>query len=127
MTGRSIEKWVGSTPDAKPPIRVRLRVFERYGGICQRTGRKIRAGDKWEVDHCIALINGGANAETNLQPVLAEAHREKTREDVAVKSKVARMKAKHLGLKTPKTRGLSKPANAKYDWSLGRYVRASNE
>lgn len=56
-------------------------------------------GDKWQVDHVIALINGGENRESNLAPILDAPHKEKTREDVRLKSKVARTKAKHLGLK----------------------------
>ena len=55
------------------------------------------AGEKWELDHKIALINGGENRETNLAPALSFAHKIKTRTDVKVKSKIARVKAKHLG------------------------------
>jgi len=95
---RSLPLWIGKTDDEPIPPRVKLRVFERYGGICQLTGRKIRPGDSWQADHRIALINGGKNAEDNLWPVLTEAHKAKTAEDVKIKSKVARMKAKHLGI-----------------------------
>lgn len=56
------------------------------------------AGDKWELDHKIALINGGENRETNLAPALSFAHKIKTRTDVAEKSKIARIRAKHLGI-----------------------------
>jgi 5-methylcytosine-specific restriction protein A len=108
MTGRSVPEWVGSSPDAPIPPRVRLRVFERYAGVCQLTGRKIRAGDKWDLDHRIALANGGTHSEDNLQPVSREAHREKTRQDVALKSKAARVRAKHLGIAKPKS-SLSHP------------------
>ena len=38
----------------------------------------------------------------NLQPVLADAHREKTRDDVRTKAKIARVRKKHLGLDSPK-------------------------
>jgi len=100
---RSVPIWIGKTDDTAIPPRVRLRIFERYGGICQLTGRKIRPGDSWQADHRIALINGGTNSEDNLWPVLAEAHKGKTREDVAVKSKVARVRAKFLGT-YPKTK-----------------------
>lgn len=97
MTARSVPEWIGATPDAPIPRRVRLRVFERAGGICHISGRKIRPGDKWEIDHVIALVNGGENRESNLAPALADAHRAKTREDVAQKAKDRRVKAKHLG------------------------------
>ena len=94
---RSLEEWVGATPDTPIPPRVRARVFERHGGVCHISGRKIRAGDAWECDHVIALVNGGENRESNLAPALTDKHREKTAEDVEIKSKVARQRAKHLG------------------------------
>lgn len=78
---------------------MRLRRFELYGGICQLTGRKIRPGDEWDLDHKTAIINGGQNRETNLWPVLRDKHREKTANDVAEKARVAKRKANHLGIK----------------------------
>lgn len=44
MTGRSVPEWIGASPDTPVPPRVRARVFEAYGGICYRSGRKIMAG-----------------------------------------------------------------------------------
>lgn len=99
---RSVEKWVGATDDTAAPPRVRLRIFERFGGVCQLTGRKIQVGDQWELDHKVALINGGANDEDNLVPVLRDAHRVKTAEDVRLKAKADRVRKKHLGIKTSK-------------------------
>lgn len=98
MTGRALPEWVGSTPDAKVPPRVRLRIFEREGGRCWLSGRKIMPGDKWQLDHKIALINGGEHREANLFPALDAPHRAKTNEDLKIKSKVARVRAKHLGV-----------------------------
>lgn len=98
MTGRSVPLWVGSTPDAKVPPRVRLRIFEREAGKCWLSGRKIMAGEAWQLDHKVALINGGAHSEDNLAPALVGPHKAKTAEDVALKSKVARVRAKHLGV-----------------------------
>jgi 5-methylcytosine-specific restriction enzyme A len=102
MTGRSTPEWIGVTPDAKIPPRVRLRVFETHGGKCALTGRKIQPGDDWDCDHAVALINGGEHRESNLQPVLRSAHRKKTVEDVKLKAKAARVKKKHLGIHQPK-------------------------
>jgi 5-methylcytosine-specific restriction enzyme A len=98
MTGRSVPEWIGKTPDSKIPARVRLRVFERFNGICQETGRKIQAGDEWDCDHERALTNGGENRESNLRPVLREAHRKKTARDSAQKKKDTRVRKKQLGL-----------------------------
>lgn len=101
---RAVEEWQGATDDTQAPPRVRARVFAAHDGRCHRTGRKIQAGEAWELDHIVALINGGRNVESNLAPILAgKPHREKTAEDVAIKAKTARMKAKHLGI-FPKTK-----------------------
>ena len=95
---RELPMWVGKTHDSKVPPRVRLRVFEREEGRCWISGRKIMPGDVWELDHKVALINGGSHSEDNLAPALREKHREKTAEDVAIKSKTYRQRAKHLGI-----------------------------
>lgn len=127
MTSRTVEEWIGKTPDTKIPQRVRLRVFERFGGVCQLTNRKIQPGDDWEIDHRIALANGGEHREGNLQPVLKQAHRRKTAQDVAQKAKDARVRAKHLGLhqsKTPLPGGRNHPLKRKVG---GRTVRRADD
>lgn len=97
---RATSQWIGETDDARPPERVRVRVFRNFYGRCQcGCRRKIGAGERWDLDHIVALINGGANAEWNLQPLLTEHHKAKTAADVAEKSKVATVAAKHLGLR----------------------------
>lgn len=100
---RATKEWVGPTPDTPPPPRVRARVFAEHKGICHVTKRKIMVGDEWQLDHVIALVNGGENREGNLAPVLVEAHRRKTAQDVAQKAKDARVYAKHIGA-APKPR-----------------------
>lgn len=96
---RQVEEWIGKTDDTPAPPRVRLRVFERYNGRCHWSGQKIMPGDEWDLDHVVALINGGRNSENNLAPILrGKPHKEKTAADVAEKAKVARLKAKHLGI-----------------------------
>lgn len=99
MTGRSTPEWIGKTPDEKIPPRVRLRIWERTHGHCHITGRKIMVGDRWEMDHIVALTNGGEHRERNLAPALLFAHREKTKLDVAEKARVASVRAKHIGLR----------------------------
>jgi 5-methylcytosine-specific restriction protein A len=96
---RSTSEWIGKTPDTQIPPRVRLRVFDRHGGTCHLSGRKIRAGEPWDCDHVIALINGGEHRETNLAPALRDKHREKTAEDVAEKAATYRKRAASLGIK----------------------------
>jgi 5-methylcytosine-specific restriction enzyme A len=107
---RATKEWVGKTPDSKIPPRVRLRIFEAHGGVCHLSGRKIAAGELWDIDHIIALINGGEHREANLAPALRDKHREKTADDVAEKAKVARKAKANLGLK---------PAHAKPIQSAG--------
>ena len=124
MTGRKIDEWVGKTPDTRPPQRVRVRVFEAHGGKCAITGRKIHAGEAWELDHTLALINGGENRESNLQPVLKQAHKAKTAADVRAKSKAARLRAKHIGAveKKPKSRWKKKIGGTVVDRETGKPV-----
>lgn len=99
---RSVPEWIGKSDDARVPPRVKLRIFEREGGICHLTGVKIQPGDEWDADHKIPLILGGEHRESNLFPALREAHRKKTKAEVAVKSKIAAVRQKHLGIKAPK-------------------------
>ena len=109
---RSVPEWIGATDDAKVPRRVRLRIFEREGGKCWISGRKIMPGEPWELDHRVALINGGEHRESNLFPALRDKHREKTREDVAQKSKAYAVRSKHVGIKSKsklQSRGFPKP------------------
>ncbi len=95
---RKTPEWIGKTDDTQPPKRVKLRVFKAHDGVCHLSGIKIRPGDDWQLDHVEALINGGRNCETNLAPALTQAHKEKTRDDVRLKAKSARVRSKHLGL-----------------------------
>lgn len=101
---REVPEWIGKTDDTPVPPRVRLRIFETHGERCYLSGRKIMPGDKWETEHKIAIINGGQNRESNLGPALSAPHKIKTRADVAEKSKIARIRAKHLGIATRKGR-----------------------
>ena len=97
MTGRTPPEWIGKTPDEAVPPRVRVRVFERAAGKCAGCTRKLTARDKWQADHVLAVINGGANRERNLQLLCSWCHKLKTAEDVAEKALVYRKKSKHLG------------------------------
>jgi 5-methylcytosine-specific restriction protein A len=100
---RTVAEWVGKSDDAMPPPRVRLRIFQAHGGRCYRTDRVIRPGDKWALDHIIAIINGGKNIESNLAPILTEEHKVKTAEDREEKRKTDAMTKKVFGISRPKT------------------------
>ncbi|MCY1243978.1 hypothetical protein D9M68_150710 [compost metagenome] len=106
---RSVSEWIGKTDDQKVPDRVRMRVFDREGGICHLTGEKIDpVRDEWGLDHKVALILGGEHRETNLFPAKKEPHRRKTAVEMKVKSKIARTRKKHLGIAKTKS-SLSHP------------------
>ena len=100
---RSTPEWIAKHDDEKIPPRVRLRVFEGHKGICWLSGRRIQAGEAWECDHIVALVNGGEHRESNLAPALSAPHKAKTKLDVAEKSRVTRKRQKFLGIKRPRT------------------------
>ena len=111
---RSVDEWIGKTDDSAIPPRVRLRVFDRYGGICQLSKRKIMAGEDWDLDHIQALWKGGTHRESNLWPVLRKPHREKSAAERGEQAKSDRLRKKHLGIFPKskakiKSRGFSKP------------------
>lgn len=100
---RTVPEWIGKSDDQKVPPRVRQRVFDREDGICHLTGAKIDpVRDQWDLDHKISLILGGEHRERNLFPALKEPHRKKTSAEVKVKSKIASVRKKHLGITQPK-------------------------
>jgi hypothetical protein len=76
-----------------------MRVLDRFDIRCgiKECRAEIRAGDRWICDHVIALINGGANRESNLQPLCHLCARRKDISDVSEKSRSARIRAAHFG------------------------------
>lgn len=98
---RTVEEWISASDDSAIPPRVRVRVFERAGGRCEECTRKISPGDAWQADHVVALINGGANRESNLRCVCSWCHAAKTAGDVAEKAKTAAARKRHLGIRPP--------------------------
>ena len=101
MTARTTDEWRGATPDTAIPNRVRLRVWDACEGRCAICARKLRAPDRWDLDHKVALVNGGEHREGNLQVACAWCHREKTAADVAEKARTAAIRKRHLGIRPP--------------------------
>lgn len=95
---RRVPEWIGSHPDQKIPQRVRLRVFERFNGVCQISKRKIQVGELWEIDHKRSLKNGGEHRESNFRPVLKTYHKKKSAQDQKDKADTYRKRSKHLGI-----------------------------
>jgi 5-methylcytosine-specific restriction enzyme A len=94
---RALPEWIGETPGQRAPQRVEVRVFAQHKGRCAICTRLLYIG-RWALDHRQAIINGGENRETNLQPVcISPCHSDKTRDDVAIKSKTYKVVSKHIG------------------------------
>ena len=120
---RATDEWIAKHDDQAIPPRVRARVFLAYAGLCYRTGQKLRPGH-WQLDHIIALANGGEHREKNLAPICTEAHRFKTAEDVRIKAKLARISAKHTGAVRPKGFGRK---SRKFNGEVSETARARRE
>lgn len=95
--GRSVQEWIGATPDSAPPDWVRDRVFVRAKGRCHITNRKIRPGEPWQLEHKKPLSMGGENRESNLAPVLTEPHRKKSAREADMRAKADRIRRRHNG------------------------------
>lgn len=109
---RAVPEWVADHPDQDIPRRVKLRIFDRCGGRCGLTGKKLRTGE-FDFDHIKRLRDGGEHRETNIHVVWRPKHREKTAQENSDQADADRIRAKHLGLwpasKTPlRSRGFQK-------------------
>lgn len=100
---RSLPEWHGATDDSPIPPRVKDRIARKAGDKCQHCGRKIDGKLRAEFDHVTPLVLGGKHAESNLQLLCSECHSAKSKLDVKLKAKVARVRRRHLGIR-PKSR-----------------------
>jgi 5-methylcytosine-specific restriction endonuclease McrA len=100
---RSVAEWIAKNDDEAIPARVKVRVFEAFGGNCVSCTLAIRGATRPAYDHVQAIINGGEHRERNLQLLCVPCHAVKTRKDIAEKAIVYRKRAKHLGLKKPRS------------------------
>lgn len=73
----------------------RARIFEACGGRCAVCSRKLGPADDWDVDHAIALENGGTDDDGNLRVVCDWCHTDKTAEDHALAGHGRRMATKN--------------------------------
>ena len=99
---RSVPEWCGKTDNSAIPPRVKVLVYMDANGYCAKCTRFVD-GSKvcGEYDHIIPLILGGQNRQSNLQLLCTECHSGKTKLDVKLKAKVARVRKRHLGIKKP--------------------------
>lgn len=59
----------------------RARIFAAHEGRCHRCTRKLGPSDDWDIDHILALENGGTDEESNLAPCCDWCHSGKTAKD----------------------------------------------
>lgn len=90
MTGSS---FTHATRRSMTPLRA-LRIFESCGGRCCSCKRKLGPADDWDIDHVIALENGGSDDDANLQLLCPWCHKPKTADDHGQASKGKRQAAK---------------------------------
>lgn len=69
----------------------RAKIFADAGEKCAKCTRKLAIGDDWDVDHAIALENGGTNDTQNLQVLCGWCHEDKTGDDHSAASKSKRI------------------------------------
>ena len=97
-------EWIGKSDNQAIPPRVQLRVFGRCNGRCAECTRKCGVGgEPFQIDHTVALINGGQHREANLRLLCTTCHKDKTKADVAEKSRVYQRKKTHAGIRKPRT------------------------
>ena len=99
---RAVPKWIGRTADSPVPPRVKAEIYLLAEGRCVHCTRFVDGSAlKAEYDHIIPLIIGGENRQINLQLLCEPCHAAKTKLDVKLKAKVARVRKRHLGIKKP--------------------------
>lgn len=92
MTGTSFQHHKRGAMTAQR----RARLFQERGGRCAgKCGRKLGPKDDWDLDHIIALENGGTDDDDNLRVLCDWCHSEKTSEDHATAGHGRRMATKH--------------------------------
>jgi 5-methylcytosine-specific restriction enzyme A len=97
---RTVPEWIGSNDDTAIPARVKLRIHTKAEGKCATCGN---APLFVQFDHTIPLILGGENRESNLRILCVPCHKAKTKLDVKLKAKVARVRKRHLGIRKTST------------------------
>lgn len=105
---RSTKEWIGKTDDAMPGEHVRERLMRIYPA-CYLCTQPFVDGDKVEIDHKVALRDGGENRESNLRPVHKGCHADKSAKEATDRAAVRKSKLRGFGLQTKAKRPFPKP------------------
>jgi 5-methylcytosine-specific restriction endonuclease McrA len=100
----------------------RLKIWTASNGLCWLCGKLVRF-EEAELDHKIALINGGSDGDDNIAPAHPNCHRAKYGSDIATGSKIKRLLKREAGIKKPsrlKSRGFDKTLRKKMDGTVER-------
>ena len=73
----------------------RAKIFAARQGICHKCTRKLVPADDWDIDHILALENGGTDEDENLAPCCDWCHVSKTADDHKEAGHGRRMATKH--------------------------------
>src|ERR1700688_3739422 len=77
----------------------RVRIYDRWRGICVVCTCKIEVGTAWDVHHIKPLWNDGPDEEWNMGPAhLDPCHRQLSANDNTIRAKTDRIRANHLGI-----------------------------
>lgn len=101
---RSVPEWIGKTDDSTPTEACKRRIVARQDGVCALTGRPFTPQNRPQFDHKVPLWLGGENRESNLQAIIDDAHKAKTKAEAKVRAQVNARQSSHLGIKTPSKR-----------------------
>lgn len=73
----------------------RARIFAAHNGHCHKCKRKLGPADWWDIDHVLALENGGTDEDDNLAPCCDWCHTSKTGDDHEAAGRGRRRYTKH--------------------------------
>jgi 5-methylcytosine-specific restriction endonuclease McrA len=116
---RSLPEWIGRSDDAKIPPRVMERVARKVDGRCVVCTRETGPALPGECDHIVPLILGGEHRERNLQWLCKPCHAAKSRLDVKLKAKAARISQRNLGIKRKPSRSWGYGKDDKFKMKIG--------
>jgi 5-methylcytosine-specific restriction endonuclease McrA len=83
----------------------RVSIYDAAKGVCCLCQLPIQAerGQRWILEHLKPLWLGGADDDTNVAPAHERCAIDKTTREAPVKAKGDRVRARHLGVKKPRS------------------------